>query len=92
MKVSIFSEDGSLLWSREMADGQSSGFACRNYSRDGTQYKIINALSGALDEARGQLGSPPLEIVDAVTDVRPAAAKVDRHVPIAIVWNRDAGG
>jgi hypothetical protein len=92
MKVSIFSEDGTLLWSREMAGGQPSGFACRSYSRDGTQRKIVDALSGALDEARGQLGSPPLEVVDAVTDVGPAAAKVDRHIPIAIVWNRDAGG
>jgi hypothetical protein len=91
MKVSVFSENGCLLWSREITEGQPSGFTSVNYLRDGTQHEIVAALSDALDEALGQLSSAPLEVVDAVADVGLAAAKVDRHVPLAIVRNRDAG-
>ena len=93
MKVSIFSENGYLLWSREITEGHTpSGITSANYLRDGTQHKIIVALVDALAEARGQLSGPPLQVVDAVTDVGLAAAKVDGHVPLTVVWNRDAGG
>ena len=91
MKVSVFSNDGEMLWSREITAGQPSGITSTNYLRDGTQQKIIGALVDALAEARGQLGRLPLQVVDTVSNVGAAAAKVDRRVPIAIAWNSDAG-
>ena len=87
MKVCILSDDGALIWWR--ATEPAAGFTSDGYLRDGTQQKIIAALVEALAEARSQLGGFSLQIIDAVTDVGTAPANVDRHVPIAIVWDRD---
>lgn len=92
MKVSVFSASGSLLWSRELTDGHQSGFTSANYLREGTQQKIIGALIDALVEARGQLSRLPLQVVDAVSNVRSTAAKVDRDVPVSVARNWDASG
>jgi hypothetical protein len=91
MNVSVFSDGGELLWRRQLSDGAVSGFTSAGYLKDGVQQQIIDALVAALIEARGQLGRLPLQVVDAVADVGPTAAKVDCHVPVAIAWNRDAG-
>jgi hypothetical protein len=91
MKVSVFSNDGGLLWSREITTGPPSVFTSTNYLHDGMQHKIIGALDDALTEARGQLRGFSLDVADVVSDVRATAAKVNRRVPIAIAWNRDAG-
>jgi hypothetical protein len=80
-----------LLWSREIADGQASGFASTEYLCDGTQRKIIDALVEALAEARGQLGRFSLQVVDVVSDVRLAATKINRDVPVSIARNLDTG-
>ena len=89
MKVSIFADNGALLWSRNNAADQPSGFTSNNYLCDGTQQKIIDALNDALTEASGQLRGS-FEIPDVVSDVRATATEVNRRVPIAIAWNRDA--
>jgi hypothetical protein len=89
MKVCIQDNDGALIWSRT-AD-PASGFTAENYLRDGTQQKIIAALIDALEQARGQLGGLSLQVVDAVPEAVGTSAKVNRHVPIAVAWNRDAG-
>jgi hypothetical protein len=88
MKVCVYSE-GDLVWSRETE--HAAGRTAECYLRDGTQQKIIDALVGALAEARGQLGYVSLQIVDAVTDVRTIAAKIDGCIPIAIIGDRNAG-
>jgi hypothetical protein len=92
MKVSVYSANDILLWSREIADGQASGFTSTEYLRDGTQQKIVDALVEALAEARGQLGCFSLQIVDAVSNVGATTTEIDRHVPISIVRDRDASG
>jgi hypothetical protein len=89
MRVSIFSDTGELLWWREA--NPPAGFTSANYLRDGVQDQIIGALTEALEQATGQLSCGSLEIVDAVSDVGTSATKIKRHVPIAVVWNRDAG-
>jgi hypothetical protein len=89
MKVFVQGDDGTLLWWRDAAP--AGGFTADGYLQDGTQQKIIAALIEALGEARGQLGSPSLKIVDAVSEAGAAAAEVDCCVPLAVVWNRDAG-
>ena len=90
MKVCIQDDTGSLIWSRT-AD-PASGFTAENYLRDGTQQKIIAALVDALAEARGQLGSVTLNVVDAISNVGVAAAKVDSHVPITAARNGSISG
>ena len=90
MKIFVQTQDGTIIWERT-TDSNVSGFTANSYLRDGTQQKIIAALVDALAEARGQLGRFTLQEVDAVPDVGAAATKIDRHVPIAIAWNRDAG-
>jgi hypothetical protein len=90
MKVCISSDDGTIIWWR--TSEPPAGFTASGYLQDGTQSKIIAALVDALAEARGQLGGFTLQVVDAVTDVGAASAKIDRHVPIAVVRNCDTGG
>lgn len=75
-----------------VARSQSTNRFCeRQLLRDGTQDQIIGALSEALEQATGQLSCGSLEVIDAVSDVGAPATKIKCHVPIAIVWNRDAG-
>lgn len=81
MNVLVYSEDGTLLWSRGNTD--VSGLTAQSYLRDGTQEQIIAALLDALVEARGQLGRRTLKIVDAVPNIGLAAAEIDCHVPVA---------
>lgn len=91
MIVKVFSDAGALLWKRQHRDGETpSGMTAANYVEDGTQQKIIAALIDALGQARGQLRGFALQIVDAVADVCPSAAKIDGGVPISIARNRDA--
>jgi hypothetical protein len=90
MKVSVHSDDGEILWWFSNVD-PPAGFTSDEYLRDGTQAKIVAALRAAIDEAAGQL-SGALQIVDAVPDVRGTPAKINRHVPVSVVWDRDANG
>jgi hypothetical protein len=90
MKICVQTQDGTIIWERATYPCVG-GFTANSYLRDGTQQKIIAALVDALAEARGQLSSLPLEIADVVADVGDAPAKVDCRVPLAVVWNRDAG-
>lgn len=89
MKILIYADDGSLLWSRQLKNGQASGVTSADYLRDGTQRKIIDALDDALREAKGQLRCT-LDVTDVVSNVGAATAKINRRIPISIVWNRDA--
>jgi hypothetical protein len=89
MKVSIHADDGELLWSRQIRHGQALIVTSANYLRDGMQHKIIDALDSALREARGQLRCT-FDVADAISDIGAPTAKIDRRIPISIVWNRDA--
>lgn len=91
MKVAI-SVAGQIVWSVENHNGCRSGTTSVDYLSDGTQQKIIDALVRALAEARGQLGRPALQVVDAVPDVRPAPAEVNNDVPFAAVGHTDTSG
>ena len=89
MKVCILAEGGDVVWS--YATGLvSCGLAATSYLHDGTQQRIIAALVDALEQARGQLGGGALQVADVVADVGAPPAKIKRHVPIAIAWNRDS--
>jgi hypothetical protein len=90
MKVAVHADDGAIVWWR--TSEPAAGFTTDNYLRDGTQQKIIAALVDALAEARGQLGGFSLQVVDTVTDIRGAPAKVDCCIPVAVTRDRDAGG
>lgn len=52
MKVAI-EVNGDVIWFRD--DETLEGMACTSYVKDGTQHKIITALVGALNQAKGEL-------------------------------------
>jgi hypothetical protein len=83
MIVSVFSDDGALIWSRDSV--RLCGSTAQDYVHNGMQRRIIDALIDALTEARGQLGRPALQVVDTVSKVGIATAQVECHVPLAIV-------
>ena len=87
MKVCLFSGADELLWSRDAEN--NCGITSTNYLRDGTQCAIVGALVEALDQAVCELGGA-LQIIDAVTDIRPAAAKIDCRIPVSIVRDGDS--
>jgi hypothetical protein len=86
MRVRVEDVEGRSIWGY----GDGFGETATSYVTDGTQAKIIAALVAALAEARGQSGGA-FQIADVVADIRPAAAEVQRDVPIAGVRNDDSG-
>lgn len=90
MNVCITPSDGTVLWSHTK-EPYSPNCTASAYLKDGTQNKIIAALSAALYEANAQLRCVALQEVNAVPDVGTSATKINRDIPIAIVWNRDTG-
>jgi ABC-type nitrate/sulfonate/bicarbonate transport system substrate-binding protein len=88
MDVSVLI-DGNVLWSLEAHGGTPCTFTGDACQSDDTKQKVIDALTEALHQAQGQLGR--LDVVDAVVDVRAAAAKIDRYVPIAVMRHDNPG-
>jgi hypothetical protein len=86
----IVAMNGETIWSRETSGRTPrtfTGAACQN---GGVKRQVIAALTEALLQAQGQLGS--LDVVDAVVDVGSPPAKIDRHIPISGMGNGNAGG
>ena len=67
MRINISNAEGELLWQRDTTMTTPSGMACAGYLRDGTQAKIINALSDALAQATAEASALP--VADVVSDV-----------------------
>ena len=91
VKVIVLSGQNDELWSLEVCGNQMSGVTAQRYLSDGTQQRIINALLGALIEARGQLGGS-FQNVDAVPYIRLATPKVDSDVPVPRIRHLDTHG
>lgn len=88
MRVAIFDGSGGVIWERDVARG--SGVTSLGYLADGTQKKIASALSEALAEAEAQLLlGRVFQVVDVVSDVGAAPAKINGHVPVPGSRNGD---
>ncbi|AUT46997.1 hypothetical protein C2U31_13955 [Achromobacter sp. AONIH1] len=81
MEVILRDDQGNDIWSRWSRDGQSGGLACRSYISDGTQARIIDALANALQQAR--LESSCLQNLDAMSDIRASATKIQCDIPVS---------
>lgn len=82
--------DRELAWYRDCLTDQPCGMTSEAYHLDGTQDRIVAALSEALHQAEGELGRP--SITDVGADICPPAAKINDGVPISRVRHSNVCG
>ena len=85
MKVQVVDANDTLVWERATS-GSQSGVTSRDYLKDGTQERIVNALLRALSHARGELGRKD---ADTMPNTCRATAKINDDVPVVVIWNDD---
>ena len=61
MKVRIVDGNDQTIWER----GKDCGIACQSYVHDGTQQTIIEILTDALRQAKGELAVGEQELLPA---------------------------
>jgi len=87
VRVTVSSTAEDVLWSRSLG-GTPSSFTAEACQSDEVRLQVIAALTEALHQAQGQLGS--FEVVNAVADIGSAASKVDCYIPVTVMRHDDS--